>query len=224
MAETTKSAYRIVTERLVIRCWEPADAVLAKEAIDSSLDHLRPWMPWAARRADDARAEGAAAAPLPGQVRPRPGHGVRHLRPRRAPRGRRHRPAPAGRRRAPARSATGSGPTRPGRGLQPSRPQPLTRVAFEIAGFDRIEIRCDPANVRSAAIPKRLGYVYEATLRGRLRNEHDEPARRDGVHDVRRGLPGLALRHRNARGLRRRRRPAALNIWCLAPVIHGSHT
>lgn len=39
--------YRIVTERLVIRCWEPADAPRLKEAIDSSLDELRPWMPWA---------------------------------------------------------------------------------------------------------------------------------------------------------------------------------
>ena len=40
-------AYRIVTPRLIVRCWEPRDAPLLKEAIDSSLDHLRPWMPWA---------------------------------------------------------------------------------------------------------------------------------------------------------------------------------
>ncbi|MGI8886006.1 MAG: hypothetical protein ACR2G9_03745 [Gaiellaceae bacterium] len=39
--------YRIVSERLVIRCWEPLDAPLVKEAIDSSLEHLQPWMPWA---------------------------------------------------------------------------------------------------------------------------------------------------------------------------------
>ena len=39
--------YRIVTERLVVRCWEPRDAPLLKEAVDSSLDDLRPWMPWA---------------------------------------------------------------------------------------------------------------------------------------------------------------------------------
>ncbi len=51
----------------------------------------------------------------------------------------------------------------------------MTRVAFEIAGFDRVEIRCDPENVRSAAIPRRLGYIHEATLRGRLRDEHDRP-------------------------------------------------
>src|SRR5437764_14032089 len=39
--------YRIVCERLVLRCYDPADAPLVKDAVDSSLDHLRPWMPWA---------------------------------------------------------------------------------------------------------------------------------------------------------------------------------
>jgi len=32
---------------LLIRCWDPRDAPLLKEAIDSSLDHLRPWAHWA---------------------------------------------------------------------------------------------------------------------------------------------------------------------------------
>src|SRR5574337_2024039 len=40
-------AYRIVTPRLVIRCWQPEDAGKLKEAIDSSIEHLRPWLPWA---------------------------------------------------------------------------------------------------------------------------------------------------------------------------------
>jgi hypothetical protein len=41
-------AYRIITERLVIRCWEPDDAASLKLAVDASLPHLRPWVPWAA--------------------------------------------------------------------------------------------------------------------------------------------------------------------------------
>lgn len=39
--------YRIRTARLLVRCWEPEDAPALKDAIDSSLDHLRVWMPWA---------------------------------------------------------------------------------------------------------------------------------------------------------------------------------
>lgn len=43
----------------------------------------------------------------------------------------------------------------------------LTEYAFDILTANRIEIRCDELNVRSAAIPKRLGFVLE----GRLRND-----------------------------------------------------
>ena len=39
--------YVVRTERLTIRCWDPRDAPLLKEALDTSLEHLRPWMPWA---------------------------------------------------------------------------------------------------------------------------------------------------------------------------------
>src|ERR1700743_1289536 len=39
--------YRIETERLLLRCYEPADALKMQAAIVTSLDHLRPWIPWA---------------------------------------------------------------------------------------------------------------------------------------------------------------------------------
>ena len=37
--------YRIETGRLVLRCYEPDDAPLLKEAVDASIEHLLPWMP-----------------------------------------------------------------------------------------------------------------------------------------------------------------------------------
>ena len=37
----------IRTAHLVIRCWEPGDAPMLKDAVDSSLPELRLWMPWA---------------------------------------------------------------------------------------------------------------------------------------------------------------------------------
>ena len=43
----TGPAYRIATPRLVLRCWDPADSPLLSAAIVQSLEHLRPWMPWA---------------------------------------------------------------------------------------------------------------------------------------------------------------------------------
>jgi len=50
----------------------------------------------------------------------------------------------------------------------------LTKVAFEVENVDRVEIHCDPNNIKSAAIPKKLGYVYEATLRNRTENIEGE--------------------------------------------------
>jgi RimJ/RimL family protein N-acetyltransferase len=52
-------------------------------------------------------------------------------------------------------------------GLATETAAALTKVAFEIDGVRRVEIHCDPANVRSAAIPRKLGYTHEATLRER---------------------------------------------------------
>ncbi|MEJ2212183.1 MAG: GNAT family N-acetyltransferase [Anaerolineae bacterium] len=49
-------AYRIETQRLVIRCWRPADAPLLNAAVEASLDHLSPWMPWARGEQDDVEA------------------------------------------------------------------------------------------------------------------------------------------------------------------------
>lgn len=43
----TALPYRILTARLLLRCWELENAPALKDAIDSSLEHLRAWMPWA---------------------------------------------------------------------------------------------------------------------------------------------------------------------------------
>ncbi len=41
----------------------------------------------------------------------------------------------------------------------------VTRFAFERVGAARVEITCDIRNVRSAAVAKRLGFLYEGALR-----------------------------------------------------------
>lgn len=46
----------------------------------------------------------------------------------------------------------------------------LTAVAFDALGMQRVEIRCDVANERSAGVPRRLGFVHEATLRNDRRH------------------------------------------------------
>lgn len=45
----------------------------------------------------------------------------------------------------------------------------LTAFCFEKLGANRVEIRCDCANQRSAAVARRSGFVHEATLRNARR-------------------------------------------------------
>lgn len=46
----------------------------------------------------------------------------------------------------------------------------ITDFAFNTLGARRVEIRCDANNVRSAAVPQRLGFTHEGTLRCQARH------------------------------------------------------
>jgi RimJ/RimL family protein N-acetyltransferase len=54
-------------------------------------------------------------------------------------------------------------------GLTTEATAALIKVAFELIHVHRIEIHCDPANLASAAIPRKLGFVHEGTLRAKTR-------------------------------------------------------
>lgn len=52
-----------------------------------------------------------------------------------------------------------------GRGYVAEAVRAITRFAFETAGAKRVEIRCDPRNVRSRAVAERAGYTLEGIFR-----------------------------------------------------------
>jgi len=160
-------AYRIVTDRLVIRCWTPTDAPLLKAAIDQNLPHLRPWMPW-------AHAEPQPLAAKLALIRSRRAafdrdedyvYGVFDRTETKVLGG------------AGLHTRLGPGAREVGywidhthvrQGLATELTAALTRVGFASAGVRRMEIHCDPTNVASAGVPRKLGYVHEATLRASL--------------------------------------------------------
>jgi RimJ/RimL family protein N-acetyltransferase len=174
--EGPPAPYRIETERLVIRCYEPRDAPLLKEAIDSSLDHLRAWMLWAhgepqtiEQKLDlvkhfrsefetgESFVYGIFAADESELL------GGTGLEPRIGPRG-----LEIGYwvRASAARQ-----------GIVTESTAALSRVGLEVCGADRIEIRVDPDNVASLGVPRKLGFAEEATLRRRLPAPEGEPLR-----------------------------------------------
>jgi RimJ/RimL family protein N-acetyltransferase len=159
--------YRIVTERLVLRCYQPRDAPLVKAAIDESLDHLRPWMPWAHDepvpvedmaqrlrrfRSDFDRGEQYIYGGFTADERELAGGSGLH-------------------RRVGDDAFEIGYWTRADRlrqGLMTETASALTRVAFDVCAVERMEIHADARNAASQAVPRRLGYLEEATLRRRL--------------------------------------------------------
>ncbi len=162
-----------------MRCWEPVDAPLSKEAVDSSLEHLRPWLPWAhelpmpleetvelLRRfrgdfdlgqnfiygifsRDESEVLGGTG------LHTRRGEGVFEI-------------------------GYWIRAGRAGEGLTTEATAALTRVAFEVCEVERVEIRADPENGPSLAIPRKLGFVEEGTLRGTF-HASGKPLRADAV-------------------------------------------
>jgi len=169
MSISTKGpAYRIKTERTIVRCWCPKDAPLLKEAIDSSLDHLRPWMPWAENEPEDVSAKIDRIRRFRGRfdLGEEFVYGIFDLDETIVIGG-------TGLHRRVGPDAFEIGywirADQVNRGLATEVSAALTKVAFEIQGVNRVEIHCDPNNLRSAAVPRKLGYTHEATLRDRIR-------------------------------------------------------
>jgi RimJ/RimL family protein N-acetyltransferase len=172
--------YRIETERLVIRCYDPEDAPLLKEAVDSSFDHLRPWMPWMRFEPQSLDQKVDLLRMFRGQFDRDENYVYGVFAP------------------DDSRLLGGSGlhprsdddsleigywvrADAARQGIATEVTAVLTRVGIELAGLKRIDIRVDPTNVRSLRIPRALGFVEEATLRRRLEPYEEGGERRDVV-------------------------------------------
>jgi RimJ/RimL family protein N-acetyltransferase len=163
-----------------VRCWEPRDAPLLKEAVDSSLDHLRPWMPWA----HDDPQPLAAKIELLRTFRGKFDLGQEFVYGIFSP--------------DESEVVGGSGlhrrsfegvleigywirASRAGEGLGTEATAAVARVGFEVAEASRIEIRVADENAASLAIPRKLGFVEEGTLRRFLHGPDGAPLQRDAV-------------------------------------------
>ena len=61
-----------------------------------------------------------------------------------------------------------------GHGYATEATQVLTRFAFDQLQAKRVEIRMDPRNARSRAVPERLGFTFEGCLRNAFRGVNDQ--------------------------------------------------
>ena len=177
---TSTPPYRIETERLVIRCYEPEDAPLLKAAVDSSIEHLLPWMPWARFEPQSVEEKVQLCRMFRGQfdLDDNYVYGIFSLDETEQLGGSGfHKRANEGSLEIGYWVAAGA----IGRGIATEVAAVQTRAGFELSGLDRVDIQVEPTNERSLAIPRKLGFTEEGTLRRRLEPGEDEAPRRDSV-------------------------------------------
>ena len=155
---------QLVHASIVLRRWREADADLCLRLVTESLEHLRPWMPWATDDYGLAEAtsymqqcekDWTAGAAFPylilasGQ--------------------------PAGSAGLMARIGDGGmeigywvHPDFTGRGVATSAAAALTEAAFALPGIDHVEIHHDVLNLASGRVPEKLGFSPVGTVAPRF--------------------------------------------------------
>jgi RimJ/RimL family protein N-acetyltransferase len=151
---TTRPPEQIFGDGVVLRRWQATDVDAVFAAVSASLEHLVPWMPWAAGYSMDA-AQGFTASVETGWST---GDDISYAV---LADGEIVGAAGLHRRIGPGGIEIGywlrSGYT--GRGLATRAVAALTAAAFDLPDIDRVEIHHDAANDRSAGVPARLGFI-----------------------------------------------------------------
>ena len=164
-------AGEVRTPRLLLRRWRSEDAPELEAALEESVQDLKPWIPWRI----------AKPAPVPELVTRLNGfaadfdgdiewlYAILSLDDSRLLGGLSLHPRDA-QRRVPSREADRveigywlrTGVT--GHGYATEAAQAALQLALALPGMTRVEIRCDPRNAKSAAVPRRLGFRHATTV------------------------------------------------------------
>lgn len=167
--------YRIETERLLIRCYEPADAVKMHRSITGSLSHLRPWVPWARQEPKELDWMESFVRIFRGQfdLGQDAVYGIfdKHENELLGGTGLHNRIGKDAR-----EIGYWINVQHTNQGYATEAVSALIRIGFEIERLIRLEIRCAPENIPSRRIPERLGFRHEMTLKAHSTDINGLPA------------------------------------------------
>lgn len=157
------------TDRLLIRAPRPGDGAVVTPAIHESHAELHPWMPWAVEPQSDVETEAVMRRMAAAFIRREElmlllfrkadgvfvgSSGLHHI----------DWTVPC--------FEIGYWVRTPlsGQGYVTEAVHGITGFAFDTLQAERVEIRCDASNERSAAVARRAGYTQEACLRHNARS------------------------------------------------------
>ncbi|MFJ4090658.1 GNAT family N-acetyltransferase [Kitasatospora sp. NPDC089913] len=148
---------------ITLRRRSPAQSLALNAAVRADLDHLRPWLEWAAEPPTAARTAELTEA---GMAAWEAGTDFIYLVGLDAEPGRVIGSFGLHRRIGPGALEIGYwvGTDHVGRGIATAAARALTAAAFALPGIHRVEIHCDPANTASAAVARRLGFRLDRTV------------------------------------------------------------
>jgi RimJ/RimL family protein N-acetyltransferase len=169
----SKIAYRILTERLELRCWKPTDAAALLEVVGKSKPALEVFLPWARNEPTTLDQKIELLRGMRGRFDLGQDYaygvfsretgeivGANGLMPRIGPAG--------------LEIGYWTATEHTGKGYCTEGSAALAHHALVTLGVDRVEIHCEPQNGPSNAIPKKLGFDKEGTLRRRYPfGDHD---------------------------------------------------
>ncbi|MGW7638241.1 GNAT family N-acetyltransferase [Streptomyces decoyicus] len=142
------------SDQVALRRWRMSDLDALERAIYESLDHLVPWMPWAADPGRQQTSDFLARNQEEWETGQAFGYAITSD------------AAVIGSCGLMRRIGAGGldigywlHPHRTGRGLATMAAAALVRQGFQLAGIDRIEIHHDAANPASGAVARRLGFA-----------------------------------------------------------------
>jgi RimJ/RimL family protein N-acetyltransferase len=165
---------QIETERLLLKQHTVGDAPALKAVVDANIEHLRAWMPWAMDEPSpldvmEKRIETFAASFNRSQSW---SYTIRRA----------NQPAIIGG--CAMHAEIGPNALEIGywldaretrHGYATEAVAALIVAAFATHVVDRLETRCDPENLASAAIPRRLGFAYITTLEKNSKTPGGDP-------------------------------------------------
>lgn len=163
--------YKVETERLIIRCYDPSDAIKLDKSIKESVEHLLPWMPWAKDEPEDLAIKIDRLRKFRGLFDLGQDYifGIFDKEEQQLIGG------------TGLHTRIGGNAREIGywinvhqinKGYATETVSALTHIGFEIENLDWIEIHCDPANLFSLKIPQKLGYKLTKTLKNHTKNTY----------------------------------------------------
>jgi RimJ/RimL family protein N-acetyltransferase len=163
----------LIGPRVLVRPYRPGDGPALWEAVEESREHIEPWLPWGpSHRCPDDSEALVRRANAKWHMREDLGMSVWD--------------------RSTGRYLGGTGlhrmnwdipsfeigywlrKTAEGHGYITETVRLLIQLAFDTLHANRLYIHCAVDNVRSSAIPRRLGFLHEGRLRNHARNSRGE--------------------------------------------------